>query len=114
MKFPTTCGTNFLKVFSAQSFCAGRIHTPVMDEGAIEEFEEWSDDENEVVSSTSTEEAALVHVTQTCCQTVTNDQLETAVKKQIPKGTQKSKQAGFNGHFTIHSGKVIYLCNTVS
>ena len=30
--------------------------------------------------------------------THTNDQLETAVKKRIPEGTQKSKQAGFNGH----------------
>jgi len=34
-----------------------------MDEGAIEEFEKWSDNENEVVSSTSTsEEVALVPV----------------------------------------------------
>lgn len=38
-----------------------RLDIPVMDEGAIEEFEKWSNDENEVVSSTSTsEEAALV------------------------------------------------------
>ena len=85
-----------------------RLDTPMMDEGAIEEFEKWSDDENEVVSSTSTcEDAALVPVTLTRFQTVTNDQLETAVKKWIPKGTQRSyKQAGFNGCFTIHSGKV--------
>ena len=85
-----------------------RLDTPVMDEGAIEEFEKWSDDENKVVSSTSTrEDATLVPVTLTRFRTVTNDQLETAVKKRIPKGTQKSyKQAGFNGCFTIHSGKV--------
>jgi len=84
-----------------------RLDIPVMDEGAIEEFEKWSNDENEDVSSTSTsEEAALVPVTRTRFRTVTNDQLETAVKKRIPKGTQKSKQAGFNGRFTIHSGKV--------
>ena len=84
-----------------------RLDIPVMDEGAIEEFEKWSDDENKVVSSTSTsEEAALVPVTRTRFQMVTNNQLETAIKKQIPKGTQKSKQAGFNGRFIIHSGKV--------
>ena len=29
-----------------------RLDIPVMDEGAIEEFEKWSDDENKVVSST--------------------------------------------------------------
>ena len=58
-------------------------------------------------STTSTnEEATLVPVTQTCFPTVTNDQLETAVKKRSPKGTQKSTQAGFTGHFTNHSGKV--------
>ena len=68
-----------------------RLDTPVMDEGAIEEFEKWSDDENEVVSSTSNrEDAALVPVTLTRFRTVTNDQLETAVKKRIPKGMQKS------------------------
>ena len=37
---------------------------------------------------------------------VTNDQLETAVKKRSPKGTQKNTQAGFKGHFTNYSGKV--------
>ena len=61
-------------------------------ERAIEEFEKWSDDENEVVSSTTStsEEAAPVPMTRTHFRTVTNDQLETAVKKRIPKGTQKS------------------------
>ena len=44
-------------------------------------------------------------MTQTCFRTATNDQLETAVKKRIPKGMQKTKQAGFNGRFAIHSGK---------
>ena len=67
----------------------------------------WSgaNNENEVVSSTisTSEEAALVSVTQTHFQTVTNDQLETAVKKWIPKGTQKSEQADFNGRLTNHS-----------
>ena len=75
-----------------------RLDIPVMDERAIEEFEEWSDDENEVVSSTTStgEEAALVPVTRTRFRTVTNDQLETAVKKWIPKGTQKSTNWGIN------------------
>ena len=92
--------------FLSQKFLH-RLDIPVMDEGAIEEFKKWSDDENEDVSSTSTsEEAALVPVTRTRFRTMTNNQLETAVKKRIPKGTQKSKQAGFNGRFTIHSGKV--------
>ena len=63
----------------------------MIDKRTIEEFEKWSDDENEVVSSTTStsEEAALVPVTWIRFQTVTNDQLETAVKKQIPKGAQK-------------------------
>ena len=63
-----------------------------MDERPIEEFEKWSDDENEGVSSTTStsEEAALVPVTQTHFQTVANNQLETAVKKRITKGVQKS------------------------
>ena len=83
------------------------LDVPVMDERAIEEFEKWSNDENKVVSSTSiSEEAALVPVTWTRFWTVTNNQLQTAVKKRIPKGMQKSKQAGFNGHFTIYSGNV--------
>ena len=45
-----------------------------------------ADDENKVASSTTStsEEAALVHVTRTRFQTVTNDQLETAGKKRIP------------------------------
>ena len=64
-----------------------------MDERAIEQFENWSDDENKIVSSkltTSTsEEAALVPVTRTRFRTVTNGQLETAVKKRIPKGYAK-------------------------
>ena len=57
-----------------------------MDKRAFEEFEKWSGDENKVVSSTTStsEEAALVPVTRTRFRTVTNDQLETAVKKQIP------------------------------
>ena len=61
-----------------------------MDERAIEEFEKWSDDENEAVSSTTStsEEAVQVPVTRTRFWTVTNDQLETAVRKRIP--TQKS------------------------
>ena len=72
-----------------------------MDERAIEEFEKWSNDENEVVSSklttySTSEEAALVPVTQTRFRTVTNAQLETAVKKRIPKGTQKSASWGMN------------------
>ena len=68
------------------------LDIPVMDERAIEEFEKWSDDENEAVSSTTStsEEAVQVPVTRTRFRTVTNDQLETAVKKRIPKGTQKS------------------------
>ena len=79
-----------------------------MDERAIEEFEKWSDNENKVVCSTTftSEEAALIPVSWTRFWTVDNDKLETAVKKWIPEGTQKSKQAGFNGHFTNHSGKV--------
>ena len=74
------------------------LDIPVMDERAIEEFEKWSDDENEVVSSTAStsEEAALVPVTRTRFRTVTNDQLETAVKKRVPKGTQKSTNWGMN------------------
>ena len=76
------------------------LDIPVMDERAIEEFEKWSNDENEVVSSKLTsstgEEAALVPVTQTRFRTVTNAQLETAVKKRIPKGTQKSVSWGMN------------------
>ena len=69
----------------------------LMDERAIEEFEKWSDDENEVVSSTTTsEEAALIPVTQTRFRTVTSDELETAVKMRIPKGTQKSTNWGMN------------------
>ena len=89
------------------------LDIPVIDERRIEEFEKWSDDENKVVSSTSTsEEAALVPVTRTHFQMVTHNQLETAVKKRIPKGMQKSKQAGFNGHFNHSFGKS-YLCNTV-
>ena len=72
-----------------------------MDERAIEEFEKWSNDENEVVSSklttySTSEEAALVPVTQTRFRTMTNAQLETAVKKRIPKGTQKSASWGMN------------------
>ena len=56
----------------------------------MKEFEKWNDDENKVVSSTTStsEEAALVSVTRTRFWTVTNNQLETAVKKWIPKGTQ--------------------------
>ena len=77
------------------------LDIPVMDERAIEEFEKWSNDENEVVSSklttySTSEEAALVPVTQTRFRTVTNAQLETAVKKRIPKGTQKSASWGMN------------------
>ena len=76
------------------------LDIPVMDKRAMQEFEKWSDDENKVVSSiltTSThEEAALVLVTQTRFWTVTNDQVETAVKKWIPKGTQKSTNWGMN------------------
>ena len=37
-----------------------RLDILVMDEGAIEEFEKWSNNENEVVSSTSTSEKAAV------------------------------------------------------
>ena len=68
-----------------------RLDIPVIDKRAIEEFEKWSNDENEVVSSTTStsEEAALVPVTWIRFQTVTNDQLEIAIKKQIPKGAQK-------------------------
>ena len=44
----------------------------------------------------TSEEAALVPVTWTRFWTVTNDQLETAIKKQIPKGTQKSTNWGMN------------------
>ena len=78
-----------------------RPDIPVMDKRAIEEFEKWSNDENEVVSSklttySTSEEAALVPVTQTRFRTVTNAQLETAVKKRIPKGTQKSASWGMN------------------
>ena len=67
-----------------------------MDERAIEEFEKWSDDENEAVSSTTStsEEAVQVPVTRTRFRTVTNDQLETAVRKRIP--TQKSTNWGMN------------------
>ena len=76
------------------------LDIPVTDERAVEEFEKWSDDENEVVSSTTStsEEAALVPVTRTRFRTVTNDQLETAIKKRIPitKGTQKSTNWGMN------------------
>ena len=72
-----------------------------MDERAIEEFEKWRNNENEVVSSklttySTSEEAALVRVTHTCFRMVTNAQLETAVKKRIPKGTQKSASWGMN------------------
>ena len=70
-----------------------------MDERAIEEFEKWSDDENKVVSSTTSTSGkltALVPVTRTRFRTVTNDQLETAIKKWIPKGTQKSTNWGMN------------------
>ena len=45
------------------------LDTPMMEERAIEEFEKWSNNENEVVSSklttSTTEEAALVPVTRT-------------------------------------------------
>ena len=72
----------FFKVFSAQSLILRGLDIPVTDERAVKEFEKWSDDENEVVSSTTStsEEAAVVPVTQTCFRTVTNDQLETAIK----------------------------------
>ena len=75
-----------------------RLDIPVMDERAIEEFEKWSDDENKVVSSTTStsEDALLVPVAQSHFWTVTNDQLETTVKKRIPKGTQKSTNWGMN------------------
>ena len=84
--------------FLSQELLRG-LDIPVMDERAIEEFEKWSDDENKVVSnttSTSGELTALVPVTQTRFRTVTNDQLETAIKKWIPKGTQKSTNWGMN------------------
>ena len=65
------------------------LDIPMMDERAIEEFEKWSDDENEGVSSkltTSTsEEAALVPVTLTHFRMVTNAQLKIAVKKRISR-----------------------------
>ena len=71
-----------------------------MDERAIEEFEKWSDDENKVVfiklTTSTSEEAALVPVTRTCFWMVINDQLETAIKKRIPKGMQKSTTWGMN------------------
>ena len=55
------------------------LDIPVMDKRAIEEFEKWSNDENNVVSSkltTSTsEEAALAPVTWTRFRTVINIQL---------------------------------------
>ena len=72
----------FFKVFSAQSLILRGLDIPVTDERAVKEFEKWSDDENEVVSSTTStsEEAAVVPVTRTCFRTVTNDQLETAIK----------------------------------
>ena len=65
-----------------------RLDIPVIDKRAIEEFEKWSNDENEVVFSTTStsEEAALVPVTWIRFQMVTNDQLEIAIKNQIPKG----------------------------
>ena len=69
--------------FLSQELLRG-LDIPVMDERAIEEFEKWSDDENEVVSSTTStsgELTALVPVTQTRFRTVTNDQLQTAIKK---------------------------------
>ena len=75
------------------------LNIPVKDKRAIEEFEKWSDDENKVVSSkltTSTCEEAAVPVTRTDFRTVANAQLETAVKKRIPKGTQKSTNWGIN------------------
>ena len=74
----------FQSFLSPELLCG--LDIPVTDEKAIEEFEKWSDDENEVVSSTTStsEEAALVPVTRTRFRTVTNDQLETAVKKRIP------------------------------
>ena len=84
--------------FLSQELLRG-LDIPVMDERAIEEFEKWSDDENEVVSSTTStsgELTALVPVTRTRFRTVTNDQLETAIKKWIPKGTQKSTNWGMN------------------
>ena len=70
-----------------------------MDERAIEEFEKWGDDENEAVSSTTStsEEAVQVPVTRTRFRMVTNDQLETAVRKRIP--TQKSTNWGMNVWF---------------
>ena len=63
-----------------------------MDEGAIEKFKKWSNDENKVVFSTTStsENAVLVPVTRTRFRIVTNDQLEIAIKKRIPKGMQKS------------------------
>ena len=55
-----------------------RLDILVMDEGAIEEFEKWSNDENEVVSSTSTsEEAALVPVIRTRFREIAFYQLRT-------------------------------------
>ena len=84
--------------FLSQELLRG-LDIPVMDERVIEEFEKWSDNENEVVSSTTStsgELTALVPVTQTRFRTVTNDQLETAIKKWIPKGTQKSTNWGMN------------------
>ena len=47
-------------------------------------------------TSTSGKLTALVPVTRTHFRTVTNDQLETAIKKWIPKGTQKSTNWGVN------------------
>ena len=76
------------------------LDIPVVDKIAIEEFDKWSDDENKVVSSkltsSTSEEAALVPVTPTHFRMVTNAQLETAVKKWIPKGTQMSTNWGMN------------------
>ena len=75
-----------------------RLDILVMDERAIEEFEKWSDDEKEILSSTTStsEDAALVPVSRTRFRTVTNDQLKIAIKKRIPKGTQKSTNWGMN------------------
>ena len=44
----------------------------------------------------SASSAPLANGTWTRFWTVTNDQLETAIKKQIPKGTQKSTNWGMN------------------
>lgn len=71
------------------------LDRPVIDESAVEGFNNWSNDADGTISSTTCKSGPVAR-SKHCFHTVNKEQLYTAIKQRIPKGTQRNTSWGLS------------------